>query len=164
MSGMRRLSQRARCRGLNIFEFIGLLLISGGLGYGLMRGLDAGLWEGFKGALLGAGVGWLSYVVMMLLIMVPLWAFFAFYRPQFPRCSAGRCKDTHYRHLGQDEMPELRAKLAASGKEIWLVRCGCGTLYCSSLTEQRFYEVTGEGELRPFMRHRPYRRWEPDAG
>jgi hypothetical protein len=162
---MKGLSQSpARCRGLNLFEVIALLLIVGGLAYGFVRGFERGFREALLGALIGGSVAWLAFVAMMLAILIPLWLFFVVYRPQFPLCAAGRCRDRHYRHLGEEEMPELRGRLRAAGKEAWLVRCGCGTLYCSSLTEQRFFRVSGEGELQPFMRYRPYRRWEPDPG
>ena len=156
---MKGLSQPpGRFRGLNLFEVIGLLLIVGGLAYGFTRGLERGIWEGVLGALIGGGVAWLVFAAMMLVILLPFLLIFAVYRPQFPLCAAGRCRDSHYGHLGEHEMPELRARLRAAGKEVWLVRYACGTLYCSSLTEQRFFQVIGEGELHPFMRYRPYRR------
>lgn len=154
----------SRSRGLNLFEVIAILLIVAGLSYGFTRGLEEGLSQAAIGAAMGAGAGFAAYFALLVAIMLPLWLFFVLYRPQFPRCRTGRCKDTHYRHLGQDEMPELRERLRAAGKEAWLVRCRCGTLYCSSLTEQRFFEVSDAGELQPFMRYRPYRRWERDPG
>jgi hypothetical protein len=152
---------RVRCRGLNIFEFVAILLIVGGLSYGFTRGLDAGPWEATVGALKWGGIAWVVFAALMLCVLVPL-RLFLLYRPFYPRCSSGRCKDRDYRPLGEDEMAELRAALR--DRQALLVRCRCGAVYCSLLNEQRFYEVTPTGELRPYLRYRAYRRWEPDTG
>ena len=155
------IKNRKRSRGLNIFETLAILLIVGGLAYGFTRGLDEGVWEATLGALKWGGIAWLWFVALMLCVLVPLWLFLL-YRPFYPRCRSGRCKDRDYRPLGEDEMPELRAMLR--DKQALLVRCRCDAVYCSILNEQRFYEVTPSGELRPYLRYRPLRRWEADPG
>src|SRR5262245_12199800 len=132
------IKKRARSRGLNLFEFIALLMIVFGLAWGFTRGLDEGLWDATVGALKWGGIVWRGYVSLMLCIMVPLWLFLL-YRPFYPRCRSGRCKDRDYRPLGEDEMQELRATL--KDRQPLLVRCRCDATYCYMLGEQRFYEV-----------------------
>lgn len=121
---------RTYCRGLNIFEFVAILLIVGGLSYGFTRGLDAGPWEATVGALKWGGIAWVVFAAWMLCVLVPLWLFLL-YRP-YPRCSSGRCKDRDYRLLSEDEMAELRAALRDS--QALQVRCRCGRCIAASST------------------------------
>jgi hypothetical protein len=161
--GMERLSQRTHCRGLNLFEVIAMMLIVGGLAYGFTSRIDHGLREGFLGALMGVGWGFAAYVIMMLAVLVPLWLFLQ-YRPYYPRCRTGKCRDRHYQVLSHDVAQEVQLLREGQLKPGTLVRCRCGTRYLLASREQRFYEVAEDGALVPYLRYRPYRRWEPDPG
>jgi hypothetical protein len=154
----------SRCRGLNVFEFIALLMISGGLGYGLMRGLETGWWGALVGAVLGAGAAWLAWVVLMLCILVPFWLFLTFYRPFYPRCRNGTCRDKDYKILTTELAQAAQLRAEGQAKQGMLVQCRCGTLYVEATFEKRFFEVTPEGTLRPYLRYRPFGRWQPDPG
>lgn len=143
---------------MTIFEFLALLLISGGLVYGFLNGLpfgfSAALWYALKSAVIAYlyfGLG-----MFILLSVLSLWLR---YRPFFPRCKTGRCVDSDYTYLyldqpamGADQELEERMR----GK---LVRCRCGTLYLESLYDHTFYEVLDNHTLVPYMAYNPLGRW-----
>jgi hypothetical protein len=148
---------------MNIFEFLAIVAIVGGLAYGFMRGLEAGWWDAVLGALASAGIAYLVFAAFMLCVLGLLWLMLQ-YRPLYPRCRSGACRDRDYQVVTTelDNAPQLSAE--GRSKRGFLVRCRCGTLYLAALFEPRFYEVGPDGELRPYLRYRPYRRWEPDPG
>ena len=148
---------------MNLFEFIALIAIVGGLVYGFTRGLESGIWEAILGALKSAGIAWLWFAAGMLVLMVLLWLMLL-YRPYFPRCRNGTCGQRDYQVITTDLAGAPQLSGEGRSKTGMLVRCRCGTRYLESLGEHRFYEVTSEGELQPYLRFRPYRRWEPDPG
>lgn len=143
---------------MNLFEFMALLLIVGGVVFGFWYGsgdwLDL-LWSG----LVGAGKGFAIYVLMMLMILLTLrpalW-----YRPPFPRCRAGRCGFFEIDHVAviQPGQPWPENPALPPGE---LARCRCGTLYLRPTGGREVVEVDGDGKLRPWMQYRPFGRWRP---
>jgi hypothetical protein len=158
-------AQRMRTRqgGLTLFEVIAMMTIVAGLSFGAAAAWGEGGWAMVWGALRGAFFGFAGYFVVMMALMTLL-ALALRWRPMFPTCRQGRCKDTDYRYLYLDEAaPQAHQQLQDShgGK---LLRCACGTVYLDSLRDRRFYEVAEDGSLRPFRRYRPFGRWQPDTG
>jgi hypothetical protein len=146
---------------MNMFEFIAILSIVAGLATGFWYALDRGMMAAVFAALRGGAIAYACYAVGMLALMGLLWLGLL-YRPFFPRCRNGRCRQQNYRYLymesgaaGQHEALEK----TTTGK---LLRCGCGTIYLDSLRDHRFYEVLDDGTLVPYMRHTPLGRWRAD--
>lgn len=86
------------------------------------------------------------------------------YRPSFPRCKSGRCRDTDHRYLYLDAEATGHHKWLQESRNGKLVRCGCGTLYLDSLRDRRFYEVLDDGSLVRYMQYSPFGRWQPAGG
>jgi hypothetical protein len=148
---------------MNMFEFIALVAIAVGLVYGFARGLEQGAWEAIVGALKSAGFAYLWFVAGMLVLLVLLWLMLL-YRPHYPRCRQGRCSQRDYQVIAVGAAEEPQSLLEGRARSGPLVRCRCGTRYLHALYEKRFYEVTADGDLLPYLRYRDWRRWEPDPG
>lgn len=151
---------------MTIFELIAILAIIGGLVWGIFAAAGGGLGAVVKGALLGAGKGFLFYTLLMLCVLVPL-AIGLRYRPQFPRCRKGKCREMDFRFIydtiSPDEAADERDKeLCKQHKGGLLVRCACGDIYLRSDRDRKFYEVREDRTLVPFMKHRFCGRWRPD--
>ena len=148
---------------MNMFEVIAIVCIAIGLAAGFWHSLDEGAWASILGALRGAAIAYGWFFVSML-AMLTLLALGLRYRPVFPRCKNGRCRDSDYRHLYLDSEATGHHKWLQDSKDGKLVRCGCGTFYLDSLRDCRFYEVLDDGSLVPYMRYSPLGRWQPDNG
>lgn len=153
----------SRQRGLNIFEFIALLGIVFGLAYGFTASIGDGAWEAILGALRSGAIAYGLWIAGMMALMAVL-SLFLLYRPSFPRCRTGRCRQTDYLYLYLDSAATGRHKQLQDSLQGKIVRCRCGTLYLESDRERRFLEVREDGSLAPFMRYQPFGRWRPDRG
>jgi hypothetical protein len=151
----------SRQRGLNIFEFIAILGIVFGLAYGLTASIDQGIWEAVLGALRGGAIAFGWYAAGMLALLTGL-SLFLRYRPSFPLCRNGRCRQTDYLYLYLDSAATGRHKQLEDRFQGKIVRCRCGTLYLENLRDRRFLEVRDDGALVPYMCYRPFGRWRPD--
>jgi hypothetical protein len=152
----------SRQRGLNLFEFIALVGIVFGLAYGFSAALDRGFWEAILGALRGAAIAYGWWVAGMFTLLAVLWLFLR-YRPMFPVCRSGRCKQADYLYQYLDSPATGQHKQLEDEYQGKLLRCRCGTLYLESHRDRRFYEVRDDGTPVPFMRYRPGGRWQPDS-
>ncbi len=152
-------SQRWR-RPMNVFEFLALLLIVGGIVFGVWHAsgswLDL-LWSGLAGAAKGYGIFVLMMLMVLLTLRLALW-----YRPQFPRCRNGRCGffEIDYVAVILPGKPWPENHALPPGE---LARCRCGILYLRPGGGCEVAEVDIDGNLRPWMRHRPWGRWRPIA-
>jgi hypothetical protein len=146
---------------MNIFEFIAILALTFGLVWGVYGAADGGLWAALRGGLVGAGKGFLGYAAFMLSIMAAL-ALGLRYRPMFPRCKRGKCKDEHFTYLYLDTEPPEPDKALEQKHQTKLVRCRCGDLYLRDARARKFYEVREDRALVPFMRYSFCGRWRPD--
>src|SRR5262249_1685261 len=116
---------------MTLFELIAILLMIGGLVWGIWNAAGHGFWATFKGGLFGAGKGFLWYAAFMLTIVAML-AIGLRYRPPFPRCRSGRCKDSDFTYLYLDSEPTGADKELEQEYGDKLVRCRCGELYLRS--------------------------------
>ena len=147
--------------GMNIFEFIGFVLLIGGIVWGVYAAANQGLWAAVKGGLLGAGKAFLIFAAFMLCILVPL-SLGLLYRPMFPRCRSGKCKSKNFRYLYLDtEAPPEDSEIEQryGGK---LVQCACGERYIRNDRERCFYHVRDDRSVAPFMKYRVAGRWQED--
>jgi hypothetical protein len=154
---------RHRQRGLNIFEFIAILGIVFGLAFGFSAALDQGFWEAVLGALRGGAIAYGWWVAGMFMLLMVLWLFLR-YRPMFPVCKSGRCKQADYLYQYLDSPATGQHKRLEDEYQGKLLRCRCGTLYLDCSRDRRFYEVRDDGALVGFMRYRPLGRWRADKG
>lgn len=148
---------------MNLFEFVAICCIVLGLVLGFSAGIAKGAWAAIGGALLGAAVAYASWVAAMIALFTLLY-FCMRYRPTFPRCRMGRCRDLDYAYLYLDAEATGEHKRLQDSMQGKLVRCKCGGLYLDSLRDRRFYEVLDDGSLALYMRYRPFGRWQPDKG
>jgi hypothetical protein len=148
---------------MNVFEFLAICGIVLGLVLGFSAGIAKGGWAAIAGALLGAAVAYASWVAAMIALFALLYLCML-YRPTFPRCRSGRCRDTDYTYLYLDAEATGEHKRLQDSMMGKLVRCKCGGLYLDSLRDRRFYEVLDDGSLASYMRYRPFGRWQPDQG
>lgn len=148
---------------MNLFELIAIVGIVIGLIIGFWASIDEGAWAAILGALRGAAIAYGGYFASMIALLT-LFSLGLLYRPFFPRCKAGRCRVTDYRHLYLDTEATGHHKRLQDSTEGRLVRCGCGTLYLDSLRDRRFYLVLDDGSLVPYMRYSLFGRWQPDKG
>ena len=146
---------------MTIFEFLALLMVIAGLAWGIQAAMDQGLWAALLGGLLGAGKGYLVWIAFMFSILIVL-AIGLRYRPPFPGCKKGRCKDEHFLYLYLDSEPTGPHKELERKYDGKLVRCRCGDLYLKSSRDRKFYEVRDDGVVAPFMRYRFGGRWRMD--
>lgn len=148
---------------MNLFELIAIGGIVIGLILGFWSSIDGGAWAAIRGALRGAAIAYGWYFASMIALLTVL-SLGLRYRPFFPRCKAGRCRDTDYRHLYLDAEATGHHKWLQDSMKGKLVRCHCGTRYLDSQRDRRFYEVLDDGSLVPFMRYSPFGRWQADKG
>ena len=145
-----------------MFTVIAWLAILGGMAAGAVAGWRTGWGDAAWGALRGAGVGLGAYVLVMLALFGSVWLFLQ-YRPMFPACRAGKCRDKDYRYVYLDEAAPPQHQQLQEEHEGKFVRCRCGALYLDCPRERRFYELGEDGTLKAFMRFQPLGRWQPDA-
>jgi hypothetical protein len=148
---------------MNLFEFIAICGIVLGLVLGFGAGIAKGAWAAIAGAFLGAAVAYVSWVAAMMVLFALLYLFLL-YRPMFPRCRSGRCRDADYTYLYLDVEATGEHKRLQDSMMGKLLRCKCGGLYLDSLRDRRFYEVLDDSSLAAYMRYRPFGRWQPDQG
>jgi len=73
--------------------------------------------------------------------------------PALPVCGSGRCrKFKHYTYVRESH-------------DGVIYRCRCGTEYVERRDKDavRFMEVCSDGSVRPYMKHKRWGRWTPDA-
>ena len=146
---------------MNLFSAFAWLCILVGAGFGVWTAYRRGWAEPVWDIARGAGIGFGYFVLTMLLILTVL-ALGEWYRPSFPRCRSGKCSASGYRYLHLDEPAtgeDARLQESTGGL---LARCACGTTYLISRRERRMWEVLPDGTLRPYLRYRPFGRWQPD--
>jgi len=107
---------------MNLFEFVAIIAIIFGLAYGFLTSLDEGAWEAILGALNGAAIAYAWFFVSMMAMMTLLWLGLH-YRPTYPRCKNGRCKQLDYTFLYHDNEPTGQHKWLQDSREGRLVRC-----------------------------------------
>ena len=146
---------------MNVFELIAILAVTFGLVWGIYGAADAGLWPALRGGLIGAGKGFLGYAAFMLSILTVL-ALGLRYRPMFPRCRRGKCKDADFTYLYLDTAPLDADKELEQKYQSKLLRCRCGDLYLRDDRARKFYEVREDRTVVPFLRYRIGGRWQPD--
>jgi hypothetical protein len=146
---------------MNLFEFIAILSVVGGLVTGFWYALDRGVMAAMLSAIRGGAIAYGCWAVGMFALM-GLLSLFLLYRPFFPRCRNGRCRQQDYLYLYLDTEAVGQHKTLEDTINGKLVRCGCGTIYLESSREQRFYEVLDDGTLVPYMRYSPFGRWRAD--
>ena len=146
---------------MNVFEFIAILAVLFGLAWGVYGAADGSLWAVLHGGLLGAGKGFLAYAAFLFSVLAVL-ALGLRYRPMFPRCRRGTCKDEQFTYLYLDTEPPAADKALEEKYGSKLVRCRCGDLYLRDDRARRFYEIREDRTVVPFLRYRVGGRWQPD--
>ncbi len=121
---------------MNLFEFIAICGIVLGLVLGFGAGIDKGIWAALGGAVLGAVFAYAWYVVSMFALLT-LAYLFLLYRPMFPRCRSGRCRDADYTYLYLDVEATGEHKRLQDSMMGKLLRCKCRGLYLDSLRDRR---------------------------
>jgi hypothetical protein len=148
---------------MNVFEFIALVALSFGLVWGIYNAADGGFWAALLGGLRGFGMAFLGYAAFMFSILTVL-SLGLRYRPMFPRCRHGKCKDSQFTYLYLDtEAPPGDRELEQTHRSK-LVRCRCGDLYLRDDNKRKFYEVREDRTIVPFLKYRFCGRWRPDDG
>lgn len=148
--------------GMNVFEFLALVMLTGGLAWGILAAAERGFGAAVLGGLLGAGKAYLIWILIMFSILVPL-SLGLLYRPMFPRCRKGKCRDRNFRiEFAETPATGFEAKLQQEHQGM-LVRCACGDVYLRSNRDRKFYEVREDGTLAPFMKYRLAGRWQTDS-
>jgi hypothetical protein len=146
---------------VNLFEVFAWLCILVGTGLGVWHAYQHGWASPLWDILRGAGIGFAYFALTMLAIFSTL-SLGQLYRPAFPPCRNGKCKSWNYQYLYLDAPAVGRdAELQESTGGL-LARCNCGTTYLISRRERRMWEVLADGRLRPYLRYRPFGRWQPD--
>jgi hypothetical protein len=146
---------------MNLFGVFAWLCILLGAAFGVWRAYQHGWASPLWDVLRGAGIG-LAYFLLTMLLIFSTFALGLLYRPHFPRCRSGRCKDTDYRYLYLDSAAAGRDAELQESTGGQLAQCKCGTTYLISRGERRMWEVLADGSLRPYLRYRPFGRWQPD--
>ena len=146
---------------MTLFELIAFLALTFGLVWGIYGAADEGLWAALRGGLFGAAKGFLAYAAFMFSILTVL-ALGLRYRPMFPRCKRGTCKDEHFTYVYLDTEPPDADKQLEQKYQSKLVRCRCGDLYLRDDRARKFYEVRKDRSVAPFLRYRFAGRWQPD--
>jgi hypothetical protein len=147
---------------MNLLEVVAILAILFGLASGFWASIDVGVWAAIVGALRGAAIAYGWFFASMMAMCTLLWLGLL-YRPTFPRCTNGCCRDLDYTYLYLDSEATGHHKRLQDSTEGKLVRCGCGTIYLDSLRDRRFYAVLDDGSMVPYMRYSPFGRWQPDT-
>jgi hypothetical protein len=131
----------------NIFELLAFIF-NCALAYfvGRYLGDKWGLLGWILGAPLGFGTG---IIVLKTVFGLPAHVWHKF-RPLRPTCRKGVCQAQDYELL----------KATSEGSTF---QCKCGDKYFRLGTTGRFLEVLPDGSLRPYMKRKPFGKWEPDA-
>lgn len=123
----------------------------------LLPAVHAGLEHGWKAFLLGAGLGLLSLVAALgvMLLLAIAWDWLRRAGPRWPPC----------RTAGPECAGEYEWVRLDDGTTV--MRCPCGAQYRVERDERdrlRVLERLPDGSTRPYMVHRPFRGWRPDGG
>lgn len=120
--------------------FIAVLVV----GCALATALHYGAREGRPFLYVGATA---AVILLVLAVVVGLSFLAVWWRPSFPRCKTGKCKDAlDYERLGTEG-------------DVTRYRCRCGIEYL--LSPDGTLKVVESGETIPFMRHTRFGRWKP---
>ena len=127
-----------------------VLLTFCGLGVGSL----AAVRFGWPGAILGFAVG---FVGAFLLIWALVWTicFLEQSGAYLPLCHGGTCRG--------GRKPMDKADYEWARKQGVDYRCKCGHEYVMKGGGRRFLQRLPDGTLKPYMVHRPFRGWFPDA-
>jgi len=127
---------------------------------GLVVSYFAGQHFGPLGYMIGFPLGFLGTALALFGVV---WSYLYLDQagPRVPACHAGRCRVPRgvlnnddwgdYETAGRDQDGNL------------IIRCRCGREYVMADGGSRFMERLPDGTLKPYMAHRPFRGWFPDA-
>jgi hypothetical protein len=146
---------------MNLFAVVAFFSIIVGALLGIWQGARHGFAAAFRGAGGGALRGFGAYALLMFMMMTLL-ALGLWYRPPFPRCRHRKCRPQDFRYLYLDTRPPEPDRTLQEQADGLLAKCRCGTRYLVSRSERRLWEVTADGDLLPYMRYRPFGRWQSD--
>ncbi|MGD8239153.1 MAG: hypothetical protein PVH68_11410 [Armatimonadota bacterium] len=127
---------------------------------GLAASLVTGQRLGWIGYLLGFPVGLLGPVVTL---FGAGWAFEYLRRagPRLPPCHTGKCRGRRRPSLHNRDRGDYERVTVGDDS---VLRCKCGRDYVTREAERRFLERLPDGTLKPYMVHKNFRGWFPDAG
>lgn len=131
----------------NIFDFLAFVF-NCTLAY-VVGGYLGGKW-GLSGWLLGAALGFgIGIIVLKTVLNLPAQIWHKS-RPLRPLCRKGVCQAQDY----------LLLKATREGSAF---QCKCGDKYFRLGMTGRFFEILPDGSLRPYMKRKPFGKWESDA-
>jgi len=105
---------------------------------------------------------WLGLVGVLALLFVGLLVYEWLRRggPRYPPCHNGTCQGRRWVSFVENDLGDCRRTFA---EEESVLRCKCGRDYVEDLIEGRLMERLPDGTRRPYMVHRSFRGWFPDA-
>lgn len=162
----KKIQKRKSLRGsvaLQDLLYLILLFISVvvGLKFGIRIGAKYGIFFAVIGAFAGfiAGVGFtIGTIFFAALVSWPFEAFSKWWRPDSPPCENKSCSHAGYSiELIPEDFINKNPGFSPIGD-----RCKkCGNLY-GYLHFGRIVHILPDGGLKPYLRHKPFGRWQPD--
>lgn len=162
--------QHFRSGEVGLTELLMMVLFGSAVIAGVFTGVRLASSYGFAAQFVGALVGPIiaivvAFVALLLLctiILDPFDRLSRWWRPYPPTCENAVC--THSSGYALYDLPDDLVQrwkgLSRSGYQ-----CRCGFVYAGgyeSPLRSRWVRVMPDGTLRPYLRHRPFGRWQPD--